>query len=337
MIWLIFVIILFIVVLIGMLYMGLGKLAFLSPLVFLLVFLGCFSQVNANEVGIVYDPLNGGLQEESFDEGLHFKAPWVKVTKISTKLRESNFEVYAQTGQIYDKDGNPTGGGQWATYQVTIQYRVEVIDAYRFYKTFGSNDVPESTLEARLRESLQANSVEYDIFSILKGELNNVRLDTEVSLRESMEDLGIYVDSFIIKDVDAGTVIEGVVEDEATAAKQKEIALKEQEAALIRMETERLKAEIEAQRLIIEKTAEAEAEKLLKSVTINAINEMYSSQFDPETTERSDFETTGVGGFLTIQEVSEIVLSQLYYDTWDGVLPEVIAGDDGLSLILPSE
>ena len=134
--------------------------------------------------------------------------------------------------------------------------------------------------------------------------------------------------------IDAGANIEAVVENEATAAKEKEIAIKEQEAALIREETQRLVAEIQAERLIIEATASAEAEALLKAVTVNAINVMYEGQFENET-EREAFESTGSGGFLTIQEVAQIVIEQMYYDTWDGVLPEVITGADGISIILP--
>jgi regulator of protease activity HflC (stomatin/prohibitin superfamily) len=308
----------------------------LSVFGFLVILLGTFVTVNANEVGIVYDPLSGGLQEESFDEGLHFKAPWVNVTRISTKLRESTFEVFAQTGQIFDVNGNPTGGGQFVTYDVTLQYRITVLDAYTFYKNFGSDVVPESILQARIRESLQDKSTDYDVFSILKGSLNDVRLDAEIALTDSLDELGISVDSFIINDVDAGVNIEQVVENEATAAKEKEIAIKEQEAALIREETEKLKAEIQAEQLIIEATAKAEAEALLKAVTVNAINVMYEGQF-VDKDERSLFETDGSGGFLTIQEVANIVLEQLYYDTWNGVLPEVIAGMDGLSIILPTE
>ncbi len=300
-----------------------------------IVLLGMFVTVEANAVGIVFDPLNGGLQEASFDEGLHFKAPWVTVTKISTKLRESNFTMPAQTGQIFDTNGNPTGGGQFVTYEVTLQYKITVADAYKFYKNFGSNEIPESTLRARIRESLQDNSTNYDVFSILKGALSDVRLDTEIQLRTSLDSLGVNVESFIINDVDAGINIEQVVENEATAAKQKEIAIKEQEAALIREETERLKAEIKAQQLIIEANAEAEAEALLKSVTVNAINVMYLGQFE-DALSQTQFEEDGLGGFLTIQEVADIVLTQLYYDTWDGILPQVISGVDGISIILPN-
>lgn len=329
---------------------------------------GMFAQVEGNEVGIVYDPLNGGIQEESFGEGLHFKAPWVSVKKISTKLRESSFEVYAQTGIIKTVDENgeeqETGGGQWATYQVTLQYRVEVPNAHTFYRQFGGDVIPQATIEARIREALQDNSVKYDIFSILKGGLNDVKGLTEADLEISLLELGITTQAFIIKDVDAGDEIEQVVRDEATAAKQKEIAQKDLEAQLIKNEMNLEIAKNNAAVEVAEAQGTAEAMALLKSVTVNAINVMYEGQFgiptvlviddDPLTEDidenalsqaaydaqmavftalREEFETSGTGGYLTITEVTDIVVTQLYYDTWDGVLPEVVAGD-GIDLIL---
>ena len=327
-----------------------------------------FAQLNGNEVGIVYDPLNGGIQDDSFGEGLHFKAPWVKVKRISTKLRESSFEVYAQTGIIktIDDFGNEqeTGGGQWATYQVTIQYRVEVSNAHTFYRQFGGDTIPQATIEARIREALQSNSVEFDIFSILKGGLNDVKQATEDDLKISLLELGISTQAFIIKDVDAGEEIEQVVREEATAAKQKEIAQKDLEAQLIKNQMNLEIAKNNAAVEVAEAEGTAEAMALLKSVTVNAINVMYEGQFgsaetvivedDPSTSNideytiskaaydaemalidaiRLDFELNGTGGFLTVTEVTNIVVTQLYYDRWDGMLPEVVAGD-GISLIL---
>ena len=63
---------------------------------------------------------------------------------------------------------------------------------------------------------------------------------------------------------------------------------------------------------------------------------MYTGQF--ETIEiQSAFELNGTGGYLTIQEISDIVITQLYYDSWDGVLPQVVSGVDGISIILPRD
>jgi hypothetical protein len=301
-----------------------------------------FAQVNANEVGIVYDPLNGGIQDIALGEGLHIVTPFQQVNAISTKLREDTFTVSAQTGkivQVVDGVTEETGGGQWATYQVTLQYRVEVANAHTFYRNFGGDSVAKSTIEARIREALQKNSVEFDIFSILKGGLNDVRLSTEEDLLISLIELGITVESFIILDVDAGVVIEAVVEAEATAAKQKEIALKDQEAELIRFDTIKLTTEIQAETVVIEATAQAEAERILYSVTANAIYTMYEAQFMVDFViddiAKTDFEVNGIGGYLTILEISDVVLSQLYYDTWDGILPGILAGDGVEILVTP--
>jgi regulator of protease activity HflC (stomatin/prohibitin superfamily) len=325
-------------------YFKLRARSYLAFLAFLVIIPSLFAQVNANEVGIVYDPLNGGIQDVALNEGLHVKTPLQQVKTISTKLREESYTVTAQTGIIIRENSEgeleETGGGQWATYQVTIQYKVEVHNAHTFYRQFGGDVIPASTMEARLREALQSNSVEQDIFSILKGGLNEVRSGTEVDLQESLQELGVTVEAFIILDVDAGDEIEQVVRDEATAAKQKEIASKEQESELIRQETKRLSAEIEALTVVIEADAQAEAQRILNSVTASAIYTMYEGQFLDDLgilndTLKLEFELNGTGGYLTIQEVSDIVLKQLYYDTWDGVLPTVITGSDGSIIIQP--
>jgi|GEM_PF-286343 len=323
-------------------YWKLNKWQALSPLALLIVLFTSFAQIAGNEVGIIYDPLKGGIQETPLYEGFHFKAPWSNVYKISTTLREVNFEVGAQTGEILKENEDGTfeenGGGQWITYEVTLHYRVEIQNAFKFYRNFGGNSASKDILYAKIRSSLQNNSVKHDVFTILKGGLVDVRIGVEKELKEELSKLGITVESFIIGDVDAGPSIEKVLEDEAIAAKQKEIATKEQEAALIREKTKQLQAEIEAIRIKIEAEAKAEAEALLKSVTFNAIKLMYESQFKTSE-EKATFETqisenpSGQYGYLTISQVAEIVLKQLYYDTWDGKLPEIIL-DDAAGIII---
>lgn len=309
--------------------------SFLAVFAFLLIVPALFTQVNANEAGIVYDPLNGGIQEGTLSEGLHFKTPFQLVHTISTKLREESYTVTAQTGLIYreNEEGEleETGGGQFATYQVSIQYRIEIDNAHLFYKNFGGNTIDGDAVASRVRAALQNNSVNYDIFSILKGSLNDIRIETEEDLLETLGELGITVEAFIILDVDAGEQIESDVRNEASAAKQIDIAQKELEAA-----------RIQAEKLIVETEAQAEAQKILNSVTVNAINDMYVSQFYDENLEvdqvaKTEFELNGTGGFLTVQEITDIVIRQLYYDTWDGILPEVLTGTDSSIIISPND
>src|SRR5690606_28055234 len=65
------------------------------PVLFL--FSGLYVQVGPNEVGIIYDELGGGVLEETYDQGLHFKTPFRHVTTISTTNRTSYINVFSQT------------------------------------------------------------------------------------------------------------------------------------------------------------------------------------------------------------------------------------------------
>ncbi len=320
------------------------KRQFLSVFGFIVILFGCFTQVAGNEVGIVYNPFQGGIQDASLGEGLHFKAPWVEVYNISTKLREESFVLTAQTGVIFSENENgeleEVGGGQWVTYKVTLQYRVERENAHKFYRNFGSSTTDISTVEARVKKDLQTNSAKYDVYSILKGGLVDVREGTQADLSISFADLGITIEAFTVADVDAGDTIEAAVEEEAVAAKEIEIAEQQQERAKVEAETAIIKANNEAEVAVIKAEADAEAQALLNSATVNAINHMYAGQFST-VEEKLAFEAdvaaaTPVAGYLTIQEITDIIISQLYYDTWDGQLPDVVSGDNGLSLILPS-
>ena len=59
----------------------------------LLILFGCFTNIGANTVGIVYDPFNGGIQSKTLTEGYKGKNPLTKIYKISTKVTELNFDV----------------------------------------------------------------------------------------------------------------------------------------------------------------------------------------------------------------------------------------------------
>src|SRR5690606_35087047 len=69
----------------------------LTILPVLFIFTGLYVQVGPNEVGIIYDELGGGVLEETYDQGLHFKTPFRYVTTISTTNRTSYINVFSQT------------------------------------------------------------------------------------------------------------------------------------------------------------------------------------------------------------------------------------------------
>jgi len=289
---------------------------FLSFLGLIVILFGTVTQVDANEVGIVYDPFRGGIQDSSLQEGLHFKSIFQEITHISTTNRTALLEVAGQT-----KDSI------YAVFAITLVYRIESVNAGLFYKKVGNNDIPEQQLNSLAKEALQSATTLYDIYSILGEDLETVRLDFVNKLQSLlMTRYNITVVSASFDDIDAGSRIEEIIQNKAEAIQLIEIAEREKQRSEVEAQTAIIRANNEAQVAIIIAEGNATAQVILNSVTVNAINSMFLSQF-------SDGENTSTPeayGYLSMQEISTIIIKQLYYDTWDGKLPTVITDASGI-------
>ena len=65
-------------------------------------------------VGIIYDELHGGVQEDTYNEGFHTKSIFEHITTISTANRSA---LVNTTGQTND--------GQYATFELSIIYKIK--------------------------------------------------------------------------------------------------------------------------------------------------------------------------------------------------------------------
>ncbi|MDD4184368.1 MAG: SPFH domain-containing protein, partial [Candidatus Izemoplasmatales bacterium] len=191
----------------------------------------------------------------------------------------------------------------------------------------GDKDITPEQLNSITKEALQSATTNYDIYGILGEDLELVRLDFVQRLTNLLTTrYNITLVSASFDDIDAGPEIEQIIQNKAQAIQQIQIAEQERQRAEVEAETIVIRANADAEVTLIAAEAQAEAQVILNSVTINAINAMYLGQF----TETQDTATPEAYGYLTIQEISQTILKQLYYDTWDGVLPTVIADGDGI-------
>ena len=287
---------------------------------------GAFTTVGANEVGIIFDELNGGVLQETYGQGLHAKPPFRHVTTISTTNRTAYIEVFSQTeDSIY------------AMFEITAIYNIEKQNAGLFYRTTGVIDISSNQLNSIVKKNLQSVTTQYNIFDIMGVSLEEVRSSFKnVLANDLMQIYHITLVSVSIDDVDDGDEIEQIIQDKAKAIQQIEIARQEKAKQDVINETNRIKAETDAQIALIKAQSDyevaekaAQAQAVLNAAAVTAIQNMYEMQFEAPAI-RVEFETNGTGGYLTIQEVAEIVIKQLYYDIWDGKLPTVITDGSGI-------
>lgn len=277
----------------------------------LLLFTGMYTTVGPNKVGIVYDELNGGIQDDTYGEGVHMKSIFEHITEISTANRSA---AITTTGQTND--------GQYATFDLSIIYKIKTEDAGKFYRVTNQNDIPQEALNTIVKASLQSSTIKYNIFTLLSTGLEEARLDFLDDLKQNLyETYFVTLVNVSFDDIDGGENVEQILQQKAEAEQKIEVAELEAQAALItatnKAEIERTLADAEAYAIRVEGEATGEAASAYITEIEGMINTLH----------------TNMKGELTYSECTDIVLSIIFYDTWDGKLPEVLTSDSLSGLI----
>ena len=286
-------------------------LVLLSLLTFGVLLFGTITTIPANSVGIIYDEINGGVQEKTYSEGYHSKSIFEHITTISTANRSAKVNT---TGQTND--------GQYAILELSIIYKIKTEDAGKFYKISNDSDISVDALNTIIKSSLQSSTINYNIFELLSTELENARISFKKTLAENL-----YANYFItlvdvaFDDIDGGDEVEAILEASAKAQQEIDIARLTAEANLItsQNEAEIKKLLADAQAYAIKTEGEAKGEA--SSAYVQKIKEMIDALYENS------------NQALTYDECSNLVLSIVFYDTWDGVLPEVLTSDSLSSMI----
>ena len=271
---------------------------------------GTFCKVSANEVGIIYDDRYGVLETVKY-EGFQAKSLFEHITTISTTNRSAKLET---TGQTSD--------GQYATFELSLIYRIDRENAGRFYKVTSSNNIPEEALNTIVKSSLQSSTIKYDIFELLSTKLEIARIDFKEDLaQELLEKYFLTLVDVSFDDVDAGNDVEQILQQKAEALQRIEIAERQAQADLITAENkaqiEKTLAEAEAYAIKTVGSARGEAENAYVEKVKAMIDNLYENSQNT----------------LTYKECTDIVLGIIFYDTWNGELPEVLTSDSLSALI----
>ena len=259
----------------------------------------CIRIVNAGEVGIKYDLLRGGVQEETLGQGLQFTHPFVIVYKLKTTHSLLKFQQFS----VQTKDS------EYANFTVELKYNMSIENAYKVFNAY--KGMPnDSMLQMDIQNAIKANAPNYNIYDILGGQFEQLRIEVESYLANTMLENGLNLLSLNFIDIDAGDQIEkaivtkGILKQEKEQATQRiAIAEEDQKSKTITAETAKkvlvLNAEAQAEAKLLDAKAQAES--------MNLIQEQLAKS--PE------------------------YVDYVKWSAWDGVLPSVISGEAG-SVIL---
>ncbi|MDR2091346.1 MAG: hypothetical protein LBP62_06865 [Clostridiales bacterium] len=239
---------------------------------------------------------------------------------------------------VYSKDA------QSMTAKLTLQFRIQADKVIDINEQFGSLDVLSSRIKAIAEERTKAVlSADSAMDLILKR--STLSATVEQLIKPSVTQYHIDVTLVALTDITFSAAFEQTVEQKMIAEQEIAKAEYEKQQAVIKAEQDLEVAKLKAEQDIAKAKGEADAQietakgaaRALKLKSVEAARMLgfsiiESVDADGETDYEIDMDGQDEEKIALISEYLKYIA---YLETWDGKLPEVVAGDD-LGLILPS-
>jgi len=238
------------------------KKSFLSLGCMVIVLFGCFTNIGANRVGIVYNPFKGGIQDYTLNQGYKTKSPLTKIYKINTEVNELTFNnISVQTND-----------SQFVNTVIKAQVKIDSNKAFEYFSKYRDKSLEDisSILSATMQKQLETITTQYNIMDVLGAKRDEiVNKSLELIQKELIKD-GISVLRITLVDTDAGADIEKAIANEAVAKKEAETA-----------EYKKQKAQLEGEAKVIEAQKEKEANELIsRTLTDELLMEQFIEKWD---------------------------------------------------------
>ena len=308
---------------------------------------GSFHQVETGTVAVVR---HLGKIEGVRQPGTYFDFYMVNSYEIfDTKVQQDKIVTAA-----YSKDG------QTMELEVFLQYQVQPEHIIEIATQYGNLDALQARIETQTIEKTKAVMSSDIAMNIIQ---NRARFSNDVSeaVREGISaDYYVNVKDVVLTNIDFTDEFEKSVEDKVIAEQQKQAAITRAEAELevakleAQKKIEEARGNAEAQKIIAQAAAEAATYKIIELARVLGydVEETYIYSVDGIETEFSTrqeetdtviylgtkyvIDITSGPGAADFKTLVEDYLKYLaYLENWNGELPDVVAGDDAISIIVP--
>lgn len=220
--------------------------------------------VPANNVGVIYNAFNGGVQKTVLKNGFNFKTPIIDTLYlISTEVQETYLQkitAQVKTGQYVDVDAN-------------IKWRVDETQAMEIFKNYRTLErVKKEVVGNIAQRAIEEVTTKYTLDEIMGEKRAEINLKIEESLRKAFEKEHVDFHSFVAVDIDAGEAYENAIRNEAVKKKEADAAKHEiekqkavGEAEVAKVKAQTAKIEEEAKQRQIQAEAEAKANQTISA------------------------------------------------------------------------
>lgn len=240
-------------------------------------------------VGIVFNSINGGVQDGTLGQGLHFVGPWSNVTEFSVAVETVDVIGF----NVLTRDGKSLGMSLSYDYSIDLAY---VSDVFQMFRGQRMSVIEAGWLEDRaLRASLNVFS-RYSVMDVFQN-LARIQQDVFEEFRSIVSDYGFNVSAL--------TLHAPTLDDETSRMVQQIVDAQMQ---IEQLELVRLQAIIEADTLIEEARGIAESQ-LIQARGEAEANEILLQTLSPEILQQMWIEAWNGVLPSVVSENSELLLS----------------------------
>lgn len=280
-----------------------GRIVTAAVILFLAILLVITSvtKVPTGHTGIV--TTFGEVENYTLEAGIHLKAPWQRVIRMDNRVQKQTIELSCFSSDI-----------QEVSMVFTVNYQINKANAMTIYSTIGKSYY-NTVIAPTVMESIKTVTALYTAENLI-NDRNTLSAGIEKDLDEKLKQYNIELVSSSIEDMDFTDVFTNAVEAKQVAAQNKLKAETESEQKII-------EAQAEADRKVIETAAEAEARKL--AADAEAYEIATKAAAEAEANEK------------IAKSITDKLIEYRYFDVWDGKLPEIMPGEGGTMLQIPTE
>lgn len=267
----------------------------------------CTTRVPAGYVAVQYN-MNGGVKDEVLTQGWHLVSPTTKTTLYTVGIEQS-YLTAGNNGDSEDDESFSASSSEGKAMQIemtfTYQYQADSVnDVFIRFKGQSGKDVRDSFIKPNIISWTKEVIARYKVSDILGEERASVNIALTEYLSERFEKYGITIANVSISNIE-------VDEETRQAINAKITAQQNAETQSINNQTNIDKAAAEAQVKLTQAQAEADA-KMIQAEAEAKANELLQ------------------------QSLTDKILRQEYIDKWNGELPDIMTGDDSMSLMVPA-
>lgn len=274
-----------------------------------------------------------GEAKEVKTAGLHFDF-WIS----------HKYEMYdAKVQQIEVKTQAYSSDGQTMEIELVVQYQIE--DALKIAVNYGGLEMLENRISTVSVEKMKSVLSQKSAMTIIETRAT-VSPDVEESIRNAItNDYYVSISTVVLTDISFTDTFEKVIEDKMVAEQQKLQAEYEKEKAIIQAEQALEVAKLDAEAKLAEAEGEAKALEAIAQAQANAIKlksietaRMLGFNIKETTTaDGVEYEIDFTGKQAEeIKVISDYLKYIEYLSVWSGELPDVVAGENGTTIMIPT-